>query len=168
MSKKYFLKLFLIYIFLNIRKGINILVHTHLSIQTRRGNMALIFFLKCILKRVRTVGPHSILIENCNLNFATTMSQTVYALYCKYEYCNYLKKINPWYKICMHDEQSLHEAVYVKLHDAIHETCMRPYTYAAWGPHKPFYFLIFLMVRLWLYYSAVQKLFKSHFTYLLR
>ena len=37
--------------------------------------------LKCILKRVRTVGPISILIANFNLNCATIMSQTVYALY---------------------------------------------------------------------------------------
>ena len=28
----------------------------------------------------------------------------------------------------MHDEQSLHKAVYVKVHDAVHEKCMRPYT----------------------------------------
>ena len=31
-------------------------------------------------------------------------------------------------KKCMHDEQSLHKAVYVKVHDAVHEKCMRPST----------------------------------------
>ena len=31
----------------------------------------------------------------------------------------------------MHDEQRLHEAVYVKMHDAVHEKYMRPYTYKA-------------------------------------
>ena len=33
------------------------------------------------IKRVRTVGPISILIANFNLNCATIMSQTVYAVY---------------------------------------------------------------------------------------
>ena len=38
-------------------------------------------FLKFILKRVPKVGPISILIANFNLNFATIMYQTVYAVY---------------------------------------------------------------------------------------
>ena len=35
----------------------------------------------------------------------------------------------------MHDEQSLHKAVYVKVHDAVHEKCMRPSTYVHEAVH---------------------------------
>ena len=59
------------------------MLHTHLSIQKN---------FKYILKRGRTVGPISILIANFNLNCAIIISQTVYAVYWKYEYCIYLNK----------------------------------------------------------------------------
>ena len=57
-----------------------------LTLERKAQPMDLILFLKCMLIRVRTVGPNSILIANLNLNCATTMSQTVYVVYCKYEF----------------------------------------------------------------------------------
>ena len=51
--------------------------------------------LNCFEMYIKT-GSNSwsnlILIENFNLNCATIISQTVYAVYWKYEYCIYLNK----------------------------------------------------------------------------
>ena len=142
--------------------------------------MGLIFFKKCILKRVRTVGPNSIVIENFNLNCATTMSQTVYAVYCKYEYCIYLNK-KKILDINMHTRwTNLARGCLLKnkwcrtrkMHEAVH--------IRAWGRtrtpheavHEPFYFPHFLLFKQYLEPKAlciwmhiVRKEFRSWIHY---